>query len=995
MSDLTLKVEGVYADKKCSKTLTVKSNLGWDEVNGRISDELCASKSGIVVQYLDDEDDWITVTNDSEWQETIRLGSYQNYRSAPTLNLKVTITKRATPKGSQCCSGFVRPIPPDPETTDGILKKLVNPTAAQYKYTGEALRAVTLPLGPIGGGCIAVAGDGGLRQWQVSNRISHLGHVPDSFFAIRVDSGSTTKAVVLQSSTWYDDTGFVPAGYITDHVVPDASKKLLSQLPGVNTVEVTAKYPVVEVDYTSGEVPVNVHMEAFNPCIPLDSKNSGLPVIVFTFTVTNTSSSAANVTLLGSLQNFAGWDGASAITNEVYNSGYGGNTNALLQTNGYTAIDMSNPTLDGRHPYNGHMTLAGVPGPNKVSTMLQYDSVGTMWQYFTTSGLPGQGQSGPSPAGMTWNGAISQANQIPAGGTQTFTFMIGWHFPNRYVNWDQRGFGIVDDMSQFYLGNMYTTYWPTIEDVLNYTVQNFQGLSTSTYGFRDAMFETSLPWQLVDSAAGRVSVIRSPSTMWLADGNFYCFEGCSAQTGCCPLNCTHVLNYEMCLSRMFPDLERTMRNVDLQQQISPNAIIPSRTTLPLELRRQWSFWPDYTIVNPASTAICVDGEIGTVLKTYREVRQGAPGDWFNTMWSQVKKIMDRWMTELDDGTGTIKGPQPNTYDCAMYGVNTFIGSLYLCALRAAEEMAKLQNDQDSVTKYSDRFKLGSQNLDKACFTNGKWYTQVVDPKNNVQVVSDGTFVDCLGGQWWAHSLDLGYLLPQEHVQSTVSSVFAGNHTDSFNPADQHPRKFFDQRDAGLYIGRWPDGKVPSNALLYTSEGAWTGLEYPFAGLALYEGLSDIALKVLLDARNKYDGTRRSPWNEVECGDHYTRPMAGFLLFEIASGQQWNVFTQSIQFAPRLNFTNFKGFFITNTAWGQYIQNGNDAMNPGTAELVVTGGSLQLKQLIIKSTGTTATLKIDSSPVNGASFTQSGGMLVTTFASAIEVKASSKLTISIS
>ena len=42
--------------------------------------------------------------------------------------------------------------------------------------------------------------------------------------------------------------------------------------------------------------------------------------------------------------------------------------------------------------------------------------------------------------------------------------------------------------------------------------------------------------------------------------------------------------------------------------------------------------------------------------------------------------------------------------------------------------------------------------------------------------------------------------------------------------------------------------------------------------------------VLVEARNKYDGTRRSPWNEVECGDHYTRPMAGFLLFEIASGQ---------------------------------------------------------------------------------------------------------------
>ena len=42
-------------------------------------------------------------------------------------------------------------------------------------------------------------------------------------------------------------------------------------------------------------------------------------------------------------------------------------------------------------------------------------------------------------------------------------------------------------------------------------------------------------------------------------------------------------------------------------------------------------------------------------------------------------------------------------------------------------------------------------------------------------------MDCLGGQWWAHSLDLGYILPEDHVKSTVSSVFAGNHVDSFNP----------------------------------------------------------------------------------------------------------------------------------------------------------------------------------------------------------------------
>ena len=85
-----------------------------------------------------------------------------------------------------------------------------------------------------------------------------------------------------------------------------------------------------------GEVPVNVHMEAFNPCIPLDSKNSGLPVIIFNFTVTNSSSNAATVCLTIVLceymhawlyviyrwlcwdhcKTLVGWDGASDIINE-------------------------------------------------------------------------------------------------------------------------------------------------------------------------------------------------------------------------------------------------------------------------------------------------------------------------------------------------------------------------------------------------------------------------------------------------------------------------------------------------------------------------------------------------------------------------------------------------------------------------------------------------------------------------------------------------------
>src|SRR2546425_7199054 len=41
-------------------------------------------------------------------------------------------------------------------------------------YRGEQLRAVAMPLGGIGAGVIALAGDGGLRQWQGVYHLDHL-----------------------------------------------------------------------------------------------------------------------------------------------------------------------------------------------------------------------------------------------------------------------------------------------------------------------------------------------------------------------------------------------------------------------------------------------------------------------------------------------------------------------------------------------------------------------------------------------------------------------------------------------------------------------------------------------------------------------------------------------------------------------------------------------------------------------------------------------------
>ncbi len=88
---------------------------------------------------------------------------------------------------------------------------------------------------------------------------------------------------------------------------------------------------------------------------------------------------------------------------------------------------------------------------NIFALLYRYASHNLLWQKFVAGDLPNTGSTGPSPAGTTWNGAIACRRTIAPGGSTTFLFVLAWHFPNRYVNWSQEGFGIHDTKTNFWL----------------------------------------------------------------------------------------------------------------------------------------------------------------------------------------------------------------------------------------------------------------------------------------------------------------------------------------------------------------------------------------------------------------------------------------------------------------------------------------------------------------------------------------------------------------
>jgi len=226
-----------------------------------------------------------------------------------------------------------------------------------------------------------------------------------------------------------------------------------------------------------------------------------------------------------------------------------------------------------------------------------------------------------------------------------------------------------------------------------------------------------------------------------------------------------------------------------------------------------------------------------------------------------------------------------------------------------------------------------------------------------------------------HILGLGYVLPQDHVRTATQSLFQFNHQVGFNPADEAPRKFMDERDSGLWVCRWPNGGMPPSPILYNAE-CWSGVEYPVASLSYFEGLTKQGFTIVDDVRARQDGTRRSPWNEVECGDHYSRPQAAWALLDAATGYHYNAPKRSLSFAPVISRSNFTCFFITESGWGTYKQSGpNDSLSSGTISLSIAYGQAVVKQLVLVTAANKAVVSLNAQVVGSSAKTSGGKMTI--------------------
>lgn len=833
---------------------------------------------------------------------------------------------------------------------------------------GAEFGHLAMPLGGIGTGNLAIGADGGLRQWQLHNIGNHLGALPGSFFALRVSRWEPPldELRVLQGPP----AKHTATPLVTDDIVPDWQRELLGRHRGVEHTMFAATYPIARVSYADSAIPLEISVEAFSPLVPLDVDASSIPAALFTFRLVNTDDFTLHGSLGVSVQNAVGWDGIAPVTGTLA-AGYGGNTNRLTRTDEWTAVLLENNALPDDAPGAGQMVLAA--DDPAASTLIRWRHPDEFVAFLRSRALASGAArlvgtrdiadpqrhapvaaAGASPPGSTWNTGLAVPFLLAPGEERLIRAVITWYFPNRYVNFEQFGPERPEwGRSRFWLGNHYATRYPDAMGVFDRIRRDWHALRAATGAWTGTVARSGLSDEAASHFAAQIATLRSPTCFRAADGRFFAFEGVLGGSttmwsgqygGSCPLNCTHVWNYAQALAAVFPELERNMRETEFEVMQSPEGYLPHRVIAPAYLRQLW----DEPIGGPDRPAL--DGMLGAVLKTYREYRAGASPDWLRRYWPNVTLLMKHVeRTWNADGTGMLSGIQPSTHDIDLTGHNPYMGTLWLAALRAAEEMARVLGTGPGP--YRALFEQASTAYDEALF-NGSYYVQRLLPGDNTDYQwRDGCLADQLIGQWWAHQLDLGYLLPPGHVRTALASVVRHNLRRGFRGFAHPYRVFADQDDAGLLMCTWPEGGRPAVPTRYCDE-VWTGSEYQVAAHCLREGLETEGRAVLDAVWARYDGRRRNPYNEIECGDHYARSLAGWSALQALAGFGHDV--NAAAFTFRLPQTAVP--FVGGDGFGLWSADGSSLL------LECTGGFLDVRRLTVLGGAPAYQTSVDGSAV---------------------------------
>lgn len=532
------------------------------------------------------------------------------------------------------------------------------------------------------------------------------------------------------------------------------------------------------------------------------------------------------------------------------------------------------------------------------------------------------------PFGEKLVGAVGRRLSLAPGAQAEAVFVLTWHFPRL-----RRGmFDYLPEAEK--LRKSYGKRFDSAAAVARYVAQNYDRLAGDTRLWNQTWYDSTLPYWFLDRTFIPACTLASSTCYQFDTGRFYAFEG----VYCCAGTCQHVWNYAHSVARIFPELERDLRQ---------------RTDFGTAWHEDGAL--DYR--GEAARHVAHDGQCGVILRAWRE-HQMAPDDAFlRERWPRIRKSVEYLLRCDADENGLIEGEQYNTLDASWWGPMAWISSFYLAALRAGETMAVEMGDSEFASRCRRIAERGSRELVTRLY-NGEYFIHQPDPKHPEGTnTNNGCHIDQLMGQAWALQVGLPRIVPLAQSGSALEAIWkynlapdAGGYRNAMQGEIKGGRWYAMAGEGGVVMTTFPHGgAAQSNGkggfAFYFNE-VWTGQEHQYASHLMWEGKPDKALVVTRMVEDRHHAARRNPFNEVECSDHYTRAMASHATFIAACGYEHHGPKGHLGFAPRLSPDNFRAPFTTAEGWGtftQQLQNGRLR-----AEITVKWGRLRLQTLALEA-----------------------------------------------
>lgn len=796
-------------------------------------------------------------------------------------------------------------------------------------YTGEYLQRIAFPIGGIGAGMFCLEGTGAISHLSIRNHPDVWNEPP--FFAALVVKGQPKTARVLEGP------------------VPDW-KKFGTREAGLGDVgrtwglarfrqaAFTARFPFGVVSLKDPALPVAVTITGWSPFIPTDADNSSLPVGALEYHFKNTSAqSKAYVFSFNSPT----LDDFSQV--QPMDKGF------ILSQDSAMAPDQKGDlaffTDDPAAVVNDCWFRGG-----------WWDPLTIAWQNVQNARI-----TAVPPQPNSTGASLYVPFTLKPGEEKTIRLMVAWYVPDTHLRLMDKVSDPADstvrdasvDLPSPYHKPWYSSKFLSIAQVAAYWQDRYAELRRNTMKFSDAFYRSTLPSEVMEAISANLSILKSPTVLRQYDGRFWGWEGSEDTQGSCPGSCTHVWNYAQAICHLFPSLERTLRETEFFEDQNTAGHQQFRAALPIRPL-------------PHTFYAASDGQLGGIMKVYRDWRISGDSAWLRNLWPRVRQSLDYCISTWDPRhTGTLEEPHHNTYDIEFWGPDPMTTSFYLGALEAMIRMGYFLHED--IERYRDLLKKGKGVMEEQLY-NGAYFNQKIewtglnatDPtakslhgynSNYSPEAVDllqkegpkyqygmGCLSDGVLGDWMARVCGLPEPIDQTKIKSHLNAVYRYNLKKDLSDYSNPQRPGYALGDeGGLLLCTWPKGGQLSLPFVYSNE-VWTGIEYQVASHLIFEGQVAKGLDIVRTCRKRYDGRVRNPFDEYECGHWYARAMSSYALIEALTGVRYDAVTQTLYVDSRIG--GFTSFLSTDSGFGNVVYKN------GKATLEVVYGKIPVQKAVI-------------------------------------------------